>query len=70
MYFSTEKKIEVKNIHIIKVDQMIVFYNAMWSIIAHSRIRPFFVRRKPANKGEGTSPQIASKYKNEQLSTT
>ena len=39
--FSTEK-IEVKNIHIIKVDQMIVFYNA--SMIAHSRIRPFFVR--------------------------
>ena len=68
MYFLT-KKIEIKNIQIIKVDQMIVFYNAMWSIIARSRIRPFFVRWKPVNKGEGTSPQIAPKYKNEQLST-
>ena len=43
MYFFNEKKNEVKNIQIIKVDQMIVFYNAMWSIIAHSCIRPFFV---------------------------
>ena len=49
MYFLT-KKIEIKNIQIIKVDQMIVFYNAMWSIIARSRIRPFFVRWKPVNK--------------------
>ena len=45
--FSTNKKFEVKNIQITKVtkvDQMIVFYNGMWSIIAHSCIRPFFVR--------------------------
>ena len=70
MYFFNSEKIEVKNIQIIKVDQMIVFYNAMWSIIVHPRIRPFFVRWKPVNKGEGTSSQIAPKYKNGQLSTT
>ena len=70
MYFFNKKKIEFKNIQIIEVDQMIVFYNTMWSIIAHSRIRPFFVHWKPVNKGEGTSPQIAPKYKNEQLLTT
>ena len=70
MYFFNKKKIEFKNIQVIKVDQMIVFYNAMWSIIAHSCIRRCFVRWKPVNKGEGTSPQIAPKYKNEQLSTT
>ena len=55
MYFFNGKTIEVENIQIIKVDQMIVFYNAMWSITAHSRIRPFFVRWKPVNKGEGTA---------------
>ena len=30
MYFFNGKTIEVENIQIIKVDQMIVFYNAMW----------------------------------------
>ena len=43
MYFFNRNEIEVKNIQIIEVDQMIVFYNAInaiWSIIAHSRIRP------------------------------
>ena len=42
--FSTEKKLKLKNIQITKADQMIVFSNAMWSIFAHSGIRPFFVR--------------------------
>ena len=42
--FFQRKTIEVENIQIIKVDQMIVFHDAMWSITAHSRIRPFFVR--------------------------
>ena len=41
MYFFNRKKFEVKNIQITKVDKMIVFYNAMWSIVAHSRIRLF-----------------------------
>ncbi len=38
MYISNGKTIEVKKIQMIKVDEMIVFYNAMWSIIAHSCI--------------------------------
>ena len=37
----TVEKIEVKNIQITKVDHMIVFYNAMWSIIAQLPILVF-----------------------------
>ena len=40
--FSTKKKIEIKKFQITKVDQIIMFYNAMWSIIAYSSIwEPF-----------------------------
>ena len=41
-YIFQRKKNEVKNIQIIKVDQMIVFYNAMWSTNAHSCILGLF----------------------------
>ena len=67
---SNGKKIEAENIQIIKVDQMIVFYNAMWSIITHSCIWGLIGGWFPHLYWQVFNGQKTVKYKNGQLSTT
>ena len=70
MYIFNGKKIEVKNIQITKIDQMIVFYNDMWSIIAHSCIWGHLGAGSLTFIDRFSTDKKTVEYKNEQLSTT